>query len=160
MVVRMSAKRTYYRCVYGGLASLALFGVGNGIVQGHKLESGCKRSATIVVLSWPADRYPNIRAHWLATLHGTGRTHRKWPSVYVLRRSDAPSRRAKLMRLDGLTAKPGYDRDEQPPAFGRSIWRADLAYVPSAENRSHGASMGAKLRGYCEGTRFRFRWTR
>jgi hypothetical protein len=29
-------------------------------------------------------------------------------------------------------------------------------YVPSSENRSHGASLGGKLRRYCEGTRFRY----
>ena len=155
----MNAKRTYYRCVYGGLTSLALFGVGNGIVRGSQLESGCKQSATVVVLSWPADRYPNIRAHHKATLNGTGSTGRKWPSVYKLNREGANQRRAKLMRMSGMPTKPGMDRDEQPPAFGRSTWRADLAYVPSRENRSHGASMGGKLRGYCDGTRFRFRWT-
>jgi hypothetical protein len=35
-------------------------------------------------------------------------------------------------------------------------WRADVAYVPSGENRSHGASLGGKLRGLCNGTRFRY----
>jgi len=34
--------------------------------------------------------------------------------------------------------------------------RADVAYVPSAENRSHGSTMGIKLRRFCDGTRFRY----
>ncbi|MEJ7785798.1 MAG: hypothetical protein WKF96_13410 [Solirubrobacteraceae bacterium] len=32
-------------------------------------------------------------------------------------------------------------------------WKADIAYVPSGENRSHGSSLGNKLRPYCNGTR-------
>ena len=60
------------------------------------------------------------------------------------------------------------DRDEYPPALGRGKgahlvrganprgWRADVAYVPSHENRSHGSTMGIKLRRFCDGTRFRY----
>jgi hypothetical protein len=33
---------------------------------------------------------------------------------------------------------------------------ADVKYVPSSENRSHGSSLGAKLHGLCNGTRFRY----
>ena len=33
---------------------------------------------------------------------------------------------------------------------------ADLAYVPSSEYRSHGSSLGAKLRALCDGTRSRY----
>ena len=35
-------------------------------------------------------------------------------------------------------------------------WRADVRYVPSHENRSHGSTMGIKLRRFCNGTRFRY----
>ena len=54
-----------------------------------------------------------------------------------------------------------------PPAIGRGRgkgltrgrdptgWKADVAYVPSSENRSHGSVMGIKLRRFCDGTRFR-----
>lgn len=154
-------ERRYYRVVYGGIVGLLAFGIGNGIVRGSSIAAtDCKAAHGVVTLTWPASKYPNIRRHWLATIHGTGRTHRKWPSVYKLNRDGADKRRATLMRVSGMPTRPGYDRDEQPPAFGRSTWRADLAYVPSAENRSHGASMGGKLRAYCDGTRFRFRWTR
>jgi hypothetical protein len=38
-------------------------------------------------------------------------------------------------------------------------WMADVAYVPSSENRSHGSSLGAKLRGFCNGTRFQYGFT-
>jgi hypothetical protein len=64
--------------------------------------------------------------------------------------------------------RPGYDRDEYPPAVGRGRgkglrrgthprgWKADLRYIPSAENRSHGSTLGIKLRRFCDGTRFRY----
>jgi hypothetical protein len=35
-------------------------------------------------------------------------------------------------------------------------WKADVRYVPSSENRSHGASLGAKLRERCDGVRFKY----
>ena len=33
---------------------------------------------------------------------------------------------------------------------------ADVAYVPSSENRSHGSVMGIKLRRFCDGTKFNY----
>ena len=35
-------------------------------------------------------------------------------------------------------------------------WKADVRLVPSSENRSHGATMGAKLSAFCDGVRFRY----
>jgi hypothetical protein len=35
-------------------------------------------------------------------------------------------------------------------------WMADVAYVPSSENRSHGSSLGAKLRPFCDGTKSQY----
>jgi hypothetical protein len=35
-------------------------------------------------------------------------------------------------------------------------WMADVSYVPSAENRSYGSSLGGKLRRFCDGTRVRY----
>ncbi len=35
-------------------------------------------------------------------------------------------------------------------------WKADVAYVRSSENRSHGATLGNRLRRFCDGTRFRY----
>lgn len=35
-------------------------------------------------------------------------------------------------------------------------WMADVMYVPDRENQSHGSSLGAKLRRFCNGTRFRY----
>jgi hypothetical protein len=35
-----------------------------------------------------------------------------------------------------------------------------VRYVPSPENRSHGASLGARLEPFCNGTRFRYVYRR
>ncbi len=77
-----------------------------------------------------------------------------WPRTLVLHRRRSGVRRDRA--LDGFPIRRGYDRDEYPPAVGREDWRTDVAYVPSAENRSHGASLGAQLRPFCAGTRFRY----
>jgi len=84
----------------------------------------------------------------------------------------APSdhgRRDRLLDEAGLPTRAGFDRDEYPPAVGRGRgpraltrginpvgWRADVAYVRSGENRSHGSSLGGKLRRFCNGTKFRY----
>ena len=88
----------------------------------------------------------------------------------VLNRPRADSRRDRL--LDDIPTKAGFDRDEYPAAVGRGRangdkrglvrginpigWMADVRYVQSSENRSHGASLGAKLRGLCNGVRFSY----
>jgi hypothetical protein len=35
-------------------------------------------------------------------------------------------------------------------------WMADVAYVPSSENRSQGASLEAKLNPFCDRTKFEY----
>lgn len=91
----------------------------------------------------------------------------------VVNRRSADARRDRLLR--GIPTKAGFDRDEYPAAVGRGKanglshsltrgiapigWMADVEYVPSSENRSHGSSLGAKLRRLCNGTRFRYAFT-
>jgi hypothetical protein len=89
-----------------------------------------------------------------------------WPVRLVLNRPGADARRERL--LEDIPTRDGFDRDEYPPAVGRGKgaglergrnprgWKADVRYVASSENRSHGASLGAKLRDFCSGTRFRY----
>ena len=74
--------------------------------------------------------------------------------MLVLNRPGADTRRSRLLRR--FATRRGMDRDEYPPALARGSYRADVAYVPSSENRSHGARMGIKLRRFCNGTRFRY----
>lgn len=126
--------------------------------------SGCTRPAGVVALPFSAAKYPHVRAHMRRAIADG------WPSVLVVNRARRDRRRDRLLR--DLPTRPGYDRDEYPPAIGRGRangdlgglvrglrpvgWRASVAYVPAAENRSHGASLGNRLRPYCDGTRFRY----
>ncbi len=75
-----------------------------------------------------------------------------WPRVLRIRRDGADARRDRLLR--GIPTRRGYDRDEWPMAMARADWRAHVAYVPSGENRGAGASIGLKLRRWCDGVRF------
>ena len=112
-------------------------------------------------ISFSKTKYPNIKRH-------AERAIRKgWPSVLVLNRPGADARRDRL--LDGLehprrattatstrrrsaaAAAPGLTRGSDPRG-----WKADVAYVPSSENRSHGSTMGIKLRRFCDGTKFQY----
>lgn len=126
-------------------------------------ESGptdCGRPKRVVRISFSATKYPNVRRHFRRAVR------RGWPKRLVLNRPGADERRDRL--LEGYETREGYDRDEYPPAVGRGRgkglkrgrdprgWKADVAYVPSSENRSHGATMGIKLRRFCNGTRFRY----
>jgi hypothetical protein len=84
----------------------------------------------------------------------------------VLNRPNAEARRERLLR--NIPTRDGFDRDEYPPAVGRGKgkglergrhprgWKADVRYVLSTENRSHGSVLGLKLRRFCDGTRFRY----
>jgi hypothetical protein len=123
-------------------------------------RSSCIRPKGVQPIGFSATLFPNIRAHARAAIR------RGWPEVLVLNRDDADDRRRRL--LASVPTRDGYDRDEYPPAVGRGQgadlargtgprgWKADVAYVPSSENRSHGSRLGIKLRRFCDGTRFRY----
>src|SRR4051794_19360860 len=116
----------------------------------------CVKPDGVVDISFSKTKYPNIRRHFLGALR------RGWPRTLVLNRPGADARRERL--LAGFATRAGFDRDEYPPAVGRGRgkgltrgsnprgWKADVRYVPSSENRSHGSTMGIKLRRYCDRT--------
>ncbi len=132
-----------------------------------KPKASCVRTSRVLRLRFSATKYKNIKRHTERAIA------RGWPRVMVLNRPRAGKRRDRL--LEGIPTRAGFDRDEYPAAVGRGRsnakqrglvrgsnpigWRADVAYVPSGENRSHGSSLGAKLRRFCNGTRFRFVFT-
>ena len=132
-----------------------------------RAKSSCSRPSTVQKLLFSSAKYPNIKAHTLAAIV------KGWPRVMVLNRKGTDARRGRL--LDLVPTKAGFDRDEYPAAVGRGKpngkqrglirginpigWLADVQYVPSSENRSHGSSLGAKLRRFCNGTRFRYVFT-
>ena len=110
----------------------------------------CSKPLGVQRIAFSAIRYPNIRAHFRAALR------RGWPRTLVLNRRGADARRDQL--LEDIPTRAGFDRDEYPPAVGRGRgrWRADVRYVESSQNRSHGSSLGGQLRRFCDGTRFRY----
>jgi hypothetical protein len=123
-------------------------------------KPSCSKPSTVQSIMFSKQKYPNIRKHALAAIRAG------WPAVLVVNRPGAGARRDRL--LEDVPTRDGFDRDEYPPAVGRGRgkglvrgshprgWMGDVAYVPSAENRSHGSSLGAKLRRFCDGTRFRY----
>jgi hypothetical protein len=125
-----------------------------------KKTAACTRPRGVANITFSATKYPNIRRHFLRALR------KGWPRTLVVNRPHASERRDRL--LANVPTKPGYDRDEYPPAVGRGKgtglmrgtdptgWKADVAYVASKENRAHGSSLGVQLRRYCNGTRFRY----
>jgi hypothetical protein len=117
-------------------------------------------------LVFSAAKYPNIKSHTEAAIL------KGWPRILVLNRPNADERGDRLLDESGLPARADEDRDEYPPAVGRGRangnqkglvrginpigWMAHVMYVPDRENQSHGSSLGAKLRRFCNGTRFRY----
>ena len=121
----------------------------------------CVRPKGVQSIAFSATRFAGIRAHYRRALA------RGWPRILVVNRPGSDRRRDRL--LEDVATRSGFDRDEYPPAVGRGAgrtalkrgsdpvgWRASVAYVDSAENRSHGAVLGAKLRRLCDGVRFRY----
>ena len=124
----------------------------------------CTRPRAVQPLVFSRAKYPNIRRHVIRAVR------KGWPRVMVLNRPGAESRRKRLLR--GILTRLGFDRDEYPAAVGRGRpngksralvrgtsprgWKADVTYVRSGENRSHGSSLGSQLRRFCNGTRFRY----
>lgn len=116
--------------------------------------AGCKpgQERTLRVVRLPASRYPHIADHVRDAIAGRTQNGRAWPRVLRINRRGADERRDKLLR--GIPTRPGFDRDEFPPAMARTTVAADVRYVESSENRSAGSVMGRQLSEWCDGTRF------
>ena len=120
----------------------------------------CTKPGGVQKLIFSKAKYPNIRRHFRAAVR------RGWPRRLLINRRGADARRDRL--LAHIATRSGYDRDEYPPAAlrgkGKDLergrdprgWKADVRYVPSSENRSHGASLGAQMSEWCNGTRVRY----
>ena len=127
------------------------------VVQAPALGTGseplgrsCHRPNHVVRIVFSKSDYPHIIRH----------IKKSWRVGYrkVLRinRPGADKRRDKA--LAGIPTKPGFDRDEAPAAVQRKRWRTDVAYVPSSENRSAGASLGYQISPSCNGVRVKYRF--
>lgn len=104
----------------------------------------CRTVDAVVLVHLDPHRWPDIAAH-VKTATDAGQ-----PRHLHLDRPDADAHRQAA--LAGHPTKKGQDRDEYPNAFSAEGGAgADVAYVPSAENRSQGAAMGNALAPYCDG---------
>ncbi len=134
-----------------------------GTAAPSNLEVGCVKPSAVQQVGFSATKYPNIRRHFLKAVRAG------WPATLVIDRRGTDERRDRL--LANIATRAGYDRDEYPPAMGRGRgsealtrganpvgWMASVMLVPSSENRSHGSVMGIKLRRFCSGTRFSYRF--
>jgi len=106
----------------------------------------CSRTRDVVEIGISKTRYPAVLEHVRAAIKAG------FPRVMTLNRTGAERRRARALR--GWKTRPGFDRDEYPMAFARRTWRTHIAYVPASQNRGAGASIGTKLRRWCDGVRF------
>src|SRR5215218_721889 len=109
----------------------------------------CVRPSGVQRMVFSAEKYPNVQRHF------RGAFRRGWPRRLVVNRRGADARRERVLR--DIPTREGFDRDEYPPAVGRGRgpglergrnprgWKADVRYVPSSENRSHGATLGDRL---------------
>jgi hypothetical protein len=86
--------------------------------------------------------------------HANQAVNEGYPQILVLNRQGADSRRRALLK--GIPTKPKMDRDEYPPAVGRTEIKASVKHIDSSQNRSAGSIMGNTLRNYCDGTKFTY----
>lgn len=100
------------------------------------------------VIKIPAAKYPESAAH-IRDAQAAGH-----PDTLTIDRPGAPANRR--ASLEGVETKPGYDRDEYPPAmFKEGGAGSSVRHVPLSDNRGSGACMGAQCRGLPNGSRVR-----
>jgi hypothetical protein len=75
------------------------------------------------------------------------------PRILRIKRGEAAANRK--ASLKGWPTRPGFDRDEYPPAMSDEGGKgADVRYIRSKENRSAGQLIGRQLRPYCDSQKF------
>ena len=106
--------------------------------------------AGVAKITFSRTKYPHIRA----PLRGRGA--RGLADGADAASAPAPTRVARGCCADVATRRGLWTATSTRRRSGAARYRADVAYVPSSENRSHGSTLGIKLRRYCDGTRFRY----
>jgi len=130
----------------------AVIGVIVGVLVGISASDAqttpaCTRVTLPVVVNLDDVKHAHLIAHERAAIEaGQHRTLTWDPDGADARRKND---------LKGIPTKPGFDRDEYPPAAAQeSAPHADVAYVSSSENRSGGSVLGLAMRPFCDGQRF------
>ena len=122
-------------------------------------EAACSKPRDGIRVTFSRDEYPHIIRH----------IKKSWrlgyPKVLKINREGVDARRDALLNQTLPNGEPkyptkdGFDRDEAPAGVLRKRTKAHVEYVESSENRSAGASLGGQIRGYCDGTKVRYRFT-
>jgi hypothetical protein len=128
------------------VTALAVGGAAGATAPAVIDSGGCTTVPLAVVVDLDNVRHANLIRHEHDAL-----THE--PRVLHIDRADAAAHRA--ASLAGIPTRTGFDRDEYPPAMSAEGGAgADVAYVPSSENRSGGSVMSHQLASFCDGQAF------
>jgi hypothetical protein len=120
--------------------------------SGVAVAAACERQSSSVYVVLSSAKYPLTTDHILDA-QAAGQ-----PALLHIDRENEALHRSQS--LAGWPTRPGFDRDEYPPAMSREGGTgADIRYVPPADNRGAGSVMGNALSAYCEDQPFRFRIT-
>ncbi len=79
------------------------------------------------------------------------------PDTYTIDRTGASTMRTESLK--DYPSRPGYDRDEWPPAvFKEGGQGASVRYISPSDNRGLGAFLGNQIAPYANGTRIRIKF--
>lgn len=102
-----------------------------------------------VVISFPADRYPETAEHIQKAIEA-GES-----AICTIDREGAEDNRKES--LAGIPTKDGYDRDEWPMAMcAEGGEGANIAYIDPSDNRGAGSWVGNRLEDLPDGTEVMF----
>lgn len=102
-----------------------------------------------VVLTFPAERYPETALHIAEAIAG-GHS-----DICTIDRDGSDRRRE--LSLANIPTKPNRDRDEWPMAIcAEGGEGASVRYIDPSDNRGAGSWVGNQLREYPDGTRVKF----
>lgn len=115
---------------------------------------GCKWQKEPVIVRLDSNRYPVSALHiYIGARNGV-------PETLHINRDPGYDIRSKS--LQGIPSNSTFDRDESPFAlsneaavYNREEGSSDIAYIPFADNRGSGSSMGNQLSSYCDGQSFK-----
>jgi hypothetical protein len=148
----------------GGLLAAAALWFTYGFALGQGTPAPCTRVSLPVVVNLDDISHVHLIDHERNAINGravgelSAHPVSPAPRTLTLERDGAPARRTADLR--GIPTRPGFDRDEWPPAFTEEAGlhsdgtSSSVTYIPSSENRSGGSVMGQALRPYCDGQRF------
>jgi Deoxyribonuclease NucA/NucB len=129
------------------LAAVCALAIAAGTAQTAAAEA-CQRQYHSVYVELDMSRYPETTGHYqdaIADGHA---------ALLHIDRENAELHREQS--LVGFPPRPGYDRDEYPPAMSEEGgYGADIRYIDPSDNRGAGSSMGNQLEDWCEEQPFR-----